>query len=242
VGFGALNLIPVFAFFGVIVAGCKVFARGSRNLRVIAISQGWLFVTICMFSTVAFTLYDHQGYADLLFPLPFVIVFSSFFLTMVVDRAPKFGRWIIVLLFAYLALLSVHGMRRWPSLPFTVQDQIRNGATLRRILDEGESVFASGCVHLLAFAHSENWVRYGVPSPQLDRYLADKHHVDVWVPEKDGARPSIVLVSRGGPQGIEIWLERNYVQVRAPEFERERVRVFRMRGDDSSEALLRPGS
>ena len=99
-------------------------------------------------------------------------------------------------------------------------------------LDDGETVFATGCTHLLALAHSENWLKYGVSFPELDRYLADINQVDVWVPEKDGERPSIVLLSRRSPRGIGKWLAKYYVPIDAPEFEIQRVNVYALIADD----------
>jgi hypothetical protein len=237
-GFGALNFIPVITIVGFAALGYTLMRRGIRSWKELRTDQGWLFITLCLFATAAFTWYDHESFADLLLPLPFVTFFSSVFLTSVLDTVSENRQRAVALLFTYFALVSLYHVGRLNQRTFTVQDQIRSAATLRRLLDQGETIFATGCTHLLGLAHSENWVKYGVSFPELDSYLADVNQAKYWVPEKDGVKPSIVLLSRRCPRHLDNWLEEHYLQRDAPDFEQQRVAVYALRDRSAPVPIL----
>jgi hypothetical protein len=96
-GFGALNFIPVITFFGVVTVGFRLIRRGPQSWKKLRTDQGWLFVTLCLLTTSAFTLYDHESFADLLLPLPFITLFSSVLLTAVIDGVVENRRRVIAL-------------------------------------------------------------------------------------------------------------------------------------------------
>ena len=102
----------------------------------------------------------------------------------------------------------------------TLDDQLALGRRVGAWLEEGRSVYAVGCTPLLAFNQADNHVRYGFFFRGLRGWLAE--HEPGFRPERDGAMPDIVLVSRRlFPEAT--WLEQEYRRVPRGAFGRQGI-------------------
>ena len=101
----------------------------------------------------------------------------------------------------------------------------RDRGPVGRLLDGGLSVYASGCTHLLAFNHVNNFLPYGFFLRGMREYLRGRFDVEVFVPERAGT-PDVILWSRKRPGPLTDWLLAHYRVIHVPEFTLERITVW----------------
>jgi hypothetical protein len=110
--------------------------------------------------------------------------------------------------------------------------QQRLAGRVGEMLRAGDSVWAIGCTHLLAFNHVSNFVEYGFFFRGMERYLQRLHGAREMRLRPDGELPDVVLLSRARPERLDNLLARYYERVPDEEFERQYIRVFRRRSEN----------
>ena len=108
--------------------------------------------------------------------------------------------------------------------------QIEVAEEVGRIIDEGKTVWAVGCTHVLALARRDNWLRYGFFFRGTDRYMSYRFG-DPFVPYKDGELPDVILLSRGKLRGLETWLPRFYERESDPEYFQHSIAFWKKRDE-----------
>ena len=128
---------------------------------------------------------------------------------------------------ALLVLLAGQLPRKEFSLDLALQRRL--ASRVGAMLDAGDSVWAIGCTHLLAFNHANNFVRYGFFFRGMEAYLRRRHGGRELRLRTDGELPDVVLLSRARPERLDSLLARHYDAVPDAEFEQQYIRVFRRR-------------
>jgi hypothetical protein len=230
-GLGLFNFLPLICIFGMgsrLV--CFIVRKETAQSFISAASPGWLYVGLCALGCSAFTYYDHQGYPDLFFLLPFVAVISPCVIELHIGKLSHNRTLAYGLVIVYLIALIVTGIMLKPAADYTLNDQLALASKVKQMLDDNETVYAIGCTHLLAFNHSENWMKYGFFFRGVEEFVAEETGIDTFMPVKEGAMPSIVLLSRRPPRGSESWLDSLYTEQEIPAFNRQGIRVFKQQG------------
>lgn len=205
-----------------------------RAARVAREQPGFVFLLLAGAGTLAFTVYDYGTFVDDFFVLPWVAVLDGLGLAWLARRIGR-GRPQAVGLGAATVALAVTGwlaaLRPVPTpLGPTLADQQRLALEVRELLDDGRSVWAVGCTHLLAFAHAGNHVPYGFFFRGMGPYLRERARApEGWRPLRDDRMPDVILVSRPFtgwlPESRE-WFEREYLERTPLAFRLQDVRVF----------------
>lgn len=208
----------------------------------------WIYVFLAAVGASAFTFRNHQGGPDLFFVLPFV--------ALACGAGPvALGR----LLFpGYTRLLAVVGClflatRTLQVIParaefyredviernmrFTLEDQYRLAERLKPWIIEGRGVYLTGCTHLLAFIHADNFVPYGLLFIKMEDYLTK--HVQPYYLERDGKLPELIFVDRDPFDEFQRFVVREYREVTARDFNFQRIKVFVRRGVEPPEDMGR---
>ncbi len=197
-----------------------------------ALRTRWLPTHLAGAAMVAYHLYDHQGVPDTFRVLPFVALVAA-------QGAVAGVSWLrgraevmaplaqVVAIGALLFLVAA----RLPPRPaaFELASQLALGREVASQLGEGGGVWAVGCTHLLAFNHAGNWLPYGFTFRGVVDFLAAESGRSAFTPEREGAWPRYILVSRGLPAGSEQWLPAHYDDVTPAGFAAQGIQVFRRR-------------
>jgi hypothetical protein len=213
-----------------------VALRAPRRLRDrVRAAPGAAHLALAGGAALAFSLLDYQTEIDAFFVHPYVAVGAGAGAAWLAERATR-GRPVALraglaalLVVAFAGLSAVRPTRAHvgPSL----SDQRQVAAVVREWVEQGHSVWAVGCTHLLALAHLDNHVRYGFFFRGMEGYLREKANApDGYRPLRDGAMPDFVLVSRPFLPGGRSWLEREYEEVSSGVFRRHGIKVWRRRG------------
>ncbi|MCK5581063.1 MAG: DolP-mannose mannosyltransferase [Candidatus Omnitrophica bacterium] len=226
-GFGTFNILPLICAFGVLSYSVSIFRKGRIRSLFANIDPGWLYVSLCMLGCFTFTFYEHQGYPDIFFVLPFIAIISAYSLGLLIENMSRFRNLVYGLIVSYLMVLIVYIPSRYHS-QFTLADQLQLASEVRQMLDNNETVYAIGCTHLLAFNSSENWMKYGFFFRGVNEFIADETGVDTFMPVKEGTMPSIILLSRRPPRGSKNWLDSLYINLTTSEFKHQKIRVFKL--------------
>jgi hypothetical protein len=220
----------------VVLLGASAVAALARPRRVARIARerpGVVFVLLAGAGTLAFTVYDYGTFVDDFFVLPWVALLDGLGLARLARRIGR-GRPALGLGTA-LATLAVTGwlaaLRPVPApLGPSLADQQRLALEVRKLLDDGRSVWAVGCTHLLAFAHADNHVPYGFFFRGMGPYLRARRATgEAWRPLRDGRMPDVILVARpftGWLPESRQWFEREYRERTPLEFRLQDVRVY----------------
>jgi hypothetical protein len=214
--------------------GAATLVRPRRAARVARERPGFVFLLLAGAGTLAFTVYDYGTFVDDFFVLPWVAVLDGLGLAWLARRIGR-GRPRALGLGAATVALAVTGwlaaLRPVPTpLGPTLADQQRLALEVRELLDDGRSVWAVGCTHLLAFARAGNHVPYGFFFRGMGPYLRERTRApEGWRPLRDGRMPDVILVSRPFtgwlPESRE-WFEREYREDTPLAFRLQGVRVF----------------
>ncbi|MFQ5351944.1 MAG: hypothetical protein ACE5D3_02600, partial [Candidatus Binatia bacterium] len=210
-GIQAESVLPTLMITAMAGVWGYTLIRPSRALRFFADNPGWLFFVLASHAAVAFTIYDYQGFPDRFFAEPFMAVSGGMVAwlpqRLISRRSPAaLSRAVaaaIVLLVGAGALPSSAGFRGGK-----LASQYRLADHVREMIEGGTTVYAIGCTHLLAFAHKDNFVPYGLGIRGLGGYLREREQPRPWRPRRGGKMPDVVLYSRGPIPGGRWWLER----------------------------------
>jgi hypothetical protein len=232
--FGYPNVLPLIAGATIGLIGVNLLRAPRQAGALLRASPGWLYFYLTMGAILAFTFYDHQGVPDLLFVLPALAVPVGVGLAAAVARVGAKGgaRWAraaTALVAVGLLVLCVRapGRQKYPSR-YDLSDQIVAGNVVGHWLGQGETIYAVNAGHLLAFNRATNWIRHHSFFRGVNGYLqVETGNPDVFVPLRNGALPSMILVGNGRPYGWPAWLMEHYLEVTPPAFAHQGVSAWR---------------
>ena len=199
------------------------------------IGPTWLYIHLCAVGTVAFTLYDHQGLPDMFFMLPYFAVISAWVFDQLVAKLEaargRVAGWVGVglctVMFIFLSTLTTWLFKAH----FTLPEQYRLAERVGEFVAEGQSVYAIGCPHLLAFNHVNNWTNFIYFSKGQQKLILHETG-ETFRPAQNGVWPSIILMARRAPDGSKEWLEEKYEDVTTPDFKAQWITVYRLKPVD----------
>jgi hypothetical protein len=103
--------------------------------------------------------------------------------------------------------------------------QYRLAERVHAMQESGQSIYAVGCTHLLAFSHMDNHVPLGLGIRGMTAWMHDRGDLP-WKPLRDGRLPDVVLHSRSPMPGGNRWLKKHYRQVADNQFTSHKVKVY----------------
>ncbi|MFN2376652.1 MAG: hypothetical protein ABR538_08950 [Candidatus Binatia bacterium] len=194
-------------------------------------------VVLAATGTLAFNLYDYQGFPDRLFLLPFLAIVAGVVAGAVVDRAAGMvarrsdpGRlrpWLEAgaVLVTGLLLLDALPDRRGRVGPLVQQRTV--AARAAKMADEGKTIYAMGPVHLLALERRSNFNRYGYFPIRIRAWMSNRMKLEKpLLPVVGGKLPDIVLESRREIPIHQRWLKRFYRKGRYKAFASQDIDVW----------------
>ena len=227
------NAIAIVALIGFVAWWVRVALRPATLLSLRA-RPGPAFLVLAGHVALAFTLTNFQGHPDAFLVEPFIAVLAGLtagaLVGLVTERAGAgAGRVLIGVCAAALALLAVSraGDRASLERRYSLADQLDAGSRVGELLDEGLSVYAVGCTHLLAFNHVSNFVPFGFFFRGLSPYIEQRFGTPIYLPYRDDRPPDVILASRSGLTGADQWLRENYRETPEPLFAAQGIRVWR---------------
>lgn len=226
------SLLPL-ALAAVLAAGWgTLLVRPRSTVARLRDRPGFLCLGLAATVALGFTLYDYQGYPDAFLILPFeavaVAAGGAFVVRTLRERGWRrlAGAVAVAALVALTCVAVVGGVRKSGR---GLLAQMALGRAVGQMLARGQSIYAIGCTHLLAFNHVDNFVRYGFFFRGIEHYLARRYKGgEGFRPLRDGRMPDIVLLSRRShlPDGLP-WLAHEYREATPGAFRRQRVQVWR---------------
>jgi len=219
-------LVGIVAFW----AGCVV--RPRRAPRFAVEQPGWLYVMICVHAAWLLTVSNYQGYPDEFIVLPLLALLAGVTLAVPCELSPRAApAWLRPAISLVLVLVLVTAIGK--GLPRDkgsdrLRGQYRLADRVAEFLDSGLSVYASGCTHLLAFNHADNFVRYGFYFRGFDRYMRDQGFRNGH-PFRNGELPDVILGSRTRFRRDHGWLGKHYDNRTPLAFDRQGISVWRRR-------------
>lgn len=199
--------------------------------------------------TLAFNLYDYQGFPDRLFLLPFLAIVAGVVAGGLVERAWRMVARLLggervaarnctgaaarirplleagaVLVVAYL-LLDALPDRTGRVGPLVAQRAV--AARAAKMADKGNTIYAMGPVHLLALERRSNFNRYGYFPIRIRTWMSDRMKLEKpLLPVAGGRLPDIVLESRREIPIHQRWLKRFYRKGRYKAFAAQDIDVW----------------
>jgi hypothetical protein len=112
---------------------------------------------------------------------------------------------------------------------------------VKKLADERGSVWAFGCLHLLAFNRMENFLPYGMLiDPKLRAYILSKSQDGLFIPLRNGKLPDVILAARGGERQLMPWLPRVYEVQKRPDFKASGIQVMFLKPPEARSAIPKP--
>jgi len=232
-GFDFASVAPVGFGLGLAAALLWTGTHPRRALARARSNPGAVHLLVASCAALLFTLHDYQGFPDEFLLTPYEAAIWGTLLYVVVTRLAE-GRPAMVKAMAtvlVLAVVSVPAVQGTSAAygPAGLIAQRAAGRAVGEFLARGESVYAVGCTHLLAFNHHDNFVPYGFFFRGMPAYMKTKaNSPDGYRPlDEHGRMPDIILESRGFIPGGEAWLETEYREITTRVFARQRIRVWK---------------
>lgn len=232
-GFGPTFLLPVVFVLTLALGVVLLAARPRWAAAELRERPGWLAFGLAATSAAAFTFYDHQGFPDFFLVLPFVAVVVGWLAAAALTRISQ--AWPPALASA-AALALLGGAAAWavtqlpqPRVPYGLDEQRQLAQRVGEYLRSGKSVYAVGCVHLLALNHASNHLPYGFFFRGVEPYLLSRSHGSFFEPARDGKMADVVLISRSDIYPVpdrKYWLGTRYVQLKDRAFNAQGIRVW----------------
>ena len=182
-----------------------------------------------LLAALAATLVDHQAYPDKFFLMPFMAISAAWLAVHAASFAPAraLSAATTCSFALFLALLVVRGFRDYPVRVDALGRQRTLAANVAQLARRHSSVWAVGCLHLLAFEHLQNHTPIGVLID--DRVV---RYAKALYPElRPAPMPRVVLVARVERQVRPAWLGAEYRERTTKAFAREGVSVWIRKGD-----------
>jgi len=203
-------------------------------------------VVLTAIGCVGFTFLDHQAYPDKFVLLPFMsISYALLFrglaacgqrrmrqgtVTATLGVADRTGnhslgsyrrRALLASCTLFLTVLAVRGTGNYRVHGDELGAQRQLAARVRSTDGGTASIWAVGCLHLLAFDHQPNYSPFGMLLDERVRRYAGPD----FRPLSDGRMPRVILWARAGKFRFT-WLEDEYEERTPPAFARESIRVW----------------
>ncbi len=210
-----------------------VILRPRQALAVAKRQPAWPALALLAHVALAFTFIDHQAYPDMFLLEPMIALVCGLFLGSTAERlgrsSSRIVTWAVTAVLA-IAIGSLVVERRsyfggvdGPNLA----RQRQLAVELKKLADEHGTLWATGCLHLLAFNHMDNFVPYGLlVDPRVRAYMLRKAGGTAYYPLKDGKLPKVILTSRGGERAAMPWLTRLYAPQKRPDFKVNGIQVW----------------
>jgi len=204
------SAVPLLFAAGVMVALWMVCRRPSRASHHLRDNPGLVYTAGCSVLGFVFLSTNYQGFPDRFFIEPYMAIAAAIVVAGIADLAPESWRGRCSKLFLVAAVASVAIMLSGRAYRFTrmrgLNLQYRAARNLAHdFLDNGTTVYAVGCTHLLGFNHVDNFSKFGFFFRGVDRYL--KFRGTSELASNPGHLPDVVLVSRGKKRiGSRSWL------------------------------------
>lgn len=224
--------LPALAWFAwLCLIAARVLVNPSALLRSLRARPAAVSLVLGSLLATMFTLYDHQGLPDLLLPAPYFALAAAWLAVSATDRAAAVSGFArlrapaLALVAVVLLAQAGRGVVGDGREPRTLDEQYEVGAALRHYIQEYDGVWCYRCLHLLGFAHADNWVPYGL----LYDDVGSRFPIRAFRPLRDGRMPEVILRTRGEKgriPGARGYLRGQYRQVEAPLFAREGVQVY----------------
>ena len=137
----------------------------------------------------------------------------------------------------FLSVLVVDGRHDYRIVGDGLADQRALAAKVRTTRGGTASIWAVGCLHLLAFNHQPNYSPFGMfLDKRVQRYAGPLYR-----PLVDGRMPRVILWSRAGKFRFP-WLKTEYEERRMPEFTRANIRLWIRKRHLASPAGMDPST
>jgi hypothetical protein len=231
-GITAETLVPAAALAADVVLLAVAAVRPRRLWAALVAEPGRLYFLLCAHAALFFDLWNYQGFPDRFLLEPFMAVGAG---ALGAWLARSFARTGAVaelvaatVAFAFVALPIARAEYRL-DVPFDLADQEALAARVDGMLDEGLSVWAVGCTHLLALAHTNNFVPYGFFFRGVEHYAIAHTGQNPYLPTRSGVLPDVILWSRSKLRGADLWLPVEYRRVDEPGFRAQGIRIWRRR-------------
>lgn len=225
---GSLWLAPVAWFASLLLGTWALLAKPSATVRSLRERPGMISLVLASVVVTAFTLYDHQGLPDLFLPAPYFALATAWLGVSAADRAaavsglPRLRAALAALIAAVLigqalgdGIVVREGAR-------TLDDQSQVGAATARYIDQYDGVWVYRSVHLLGFAHADNWIPYATLYDDIET----RFPIRGFRPLREGRMPEVILCRKGRVPGGRGYLREEYQQAADPVLAREDVRVY----------------
>ncbi|MEE8311122.1 MAG: DolP-mannose mannosyltransferase, partial [Candidatus Binatia bacterium] len=232
----ASMLLPVVFMGGIGLAGLLALLRPRTTWDVIRTQSAWAALVLSSATACGFTLVNHQAYPDLFFLHPLIAVAGGLAVGAAYDW---FGRltlpsplaFIRPVLVALLVLTTAQlawdrrSLFRRSNQGLSLDRQRALAEEVEDLSEEYGSVWAIGCVHLLALNRTGNFLPYGLLiDPNVRAYMMTKTGGKPFVPlDANGELPGLILVARGGERKIMPWLPRLFEKVENTRFKGQGV-------------------
>ncbi len=204
--------------------------RSLRRRTLAWIDPGTIYVVVGAAAAVGFCFTDYQDFPDRFFVLPFAAVGLGLAVSGIrsVLRLPGGPRPVLMTTTVVLAALLLLATVRVPRYRITLDDQRRAAATVSEWREQGSTVYAVGCLHLLALAHMDNYHRYGFLPYRTRVYIMDDEirKGRRFGPLDDAPAPDVILWSRLRFNPVFSKVKRNYSEMTRPWPQRQGVSVW----------------
>jgi len=230
---GWASVFPLAAGLGFICGWAAALASPRAACRRFLLAPGLLYAALCGHLALFLTLADFQSYPDEFLLLPFLALSVAMGIERLRSRIVSLGRpgfrmrWVTLGAGLIVFAATVGASPREAGL----REQRELAKQVGTYLDDGLTVYAVGCSHLLAYNHSDNFLPFGFFFRGLDRYLVRRYGTWPFHPYRDGALPDVILFSRGRSRFGTTWMDRHYVRVQSPLADEQNVRIWRRRTD-----------
>ena len=238
----ASSVVPA-SLIGLVLFSCVTSAlRPQQALRFWRERADVRAVALTALGSLAFTFIDHQAYPDKFVLLPFMSISAGFFFRRLAGfesqatprssehaagsrRTPTGRRWRFAVALAsctfVLFVLSLRARNDYHVGGDALAAQRALAAKVHATDGGTASIWAVGCLHLLAFNHQPNYSPFGVFLDERVRRYAGAD----FRPLVDGRMPRVILWARAGKFRFP-WLETEYDEHGSREFRRASVRLW----------------
>ena len=179
---------------------------------------------------VGFTFYDHQGYPDIFFVIPYLAISTGAMVIWIEVRAEwptsrwtRVFRWAVVVALVLIASTGARRIERRVHL----EDQLRLAGEIGSLSQDLDGIYAVNCTHLLALNRMSNWNEYGHFFRGVRALMLERTSGADRPPWRDGKLPDLIVVSGWMPPEIRSVVQADFVRVKNRRFGRQNVAVWR---------------
>jgi hypothetical protein len=221
-GLGFLAMVAALPLYTV-----RRFGSASERVREQPAVGAWGLLSV---AAVAMTFVDHQGYPDLFFVQPLIAIGFGGLLAGLLARLPGGAPARLFVAALMVVAIAANGASRRTSFGSTkggLVEQREQAALLDLLEEEYGPVWAIGCPHLLALEHRENFSPFAMLiDPKVRRYAAALYGPGGLDPVRDGLRPGVLVISRGGERAAMPFMDRWYRRLPIDVFSNDGIHVW----------------